>query len=65
LSYFPIYKAMQAAAGSNVVTASPRRHEVTGAINLTLLTLEGAELKPAKEVLIYSGFTNLIRNPLL
>jgi hypothetical protein len=54
---------MQAASGSNVVTASSRRHEVTGAISLTPQTLEGAELKPAKEVLIYSGFTNLIRNP--
>jgi MFS family permease len=63
VSYFPIYKAMQAASGSNVVTASSRRHEVTGAISLTPQTLEGAELKPAKEVLIYSGFTNLIRNP--
>ena len=35
VSYIPIYRAMQAAAGSNVVTASSKPHPVTGAITLT------------------------------
>jgi hypothetical protein len=30
VSYLPIYKAMQAAAGSNVVTAVSQRNPVTG-----------------------------------
>ncbi len=33
VSYIPIYKAMQAAAGSNVVTAASRPDRVTGAID--------------------------------
>ena len=33
VSYFPIYHAMQRAAGSEVVTAISQRHPVTGAIS--------------------------------
>ena len=36
----PIYKAMQSAAGSNVVTATSQRNPVTGAISLTPQSLD-------------------------
>lgn len=39
LTYLPIYHAMQQAAGSQVVTAVSQRNAVTGAINLTPLTV--------------------------
>src|SRR6202451_1098275 len=50
LTYIPIYKAMQSAAGNNVVTVKSTRNKVTGAISLTALTTDptGA-LVPAKE----------------
>src|SRR6186713_781214 len=35
ISYIPIYRAMQSAAGSNVVTAVSQRNPITGAIGLT------------------------------
>jgi MFS family permease len=38
LTYIPIYKAMQAAAGNNVVTVKSTRNKVTGAIALTAMT---------------------------
>jgi MFS family permease len=63
LSYIPIYKAMQAAAGSNVVTATPQRNPVTGAISLTPLTMVDGTLQPAPEVLTYSDFGSLIADP--
>src|SRR5262249_9724772 len=51
----PIYHLMQAAAGSNVVTASSQRNPVTGAIALTPLTSDAnGELRPAPEVLPYT-----------
>ncbi len=50
LTYIPIYKAMQRAAGNNVVTVKSARNKVTGAISLTAMTTDptGA-LVPAKE----------------
>jgi len=63
ISYFPIYKAMQAASGSNVVTASSQPNPITGAISLTPQALENGMLQPAKEVLTYVSFSNLISNP--
>ncbi|HVI07844.1 MAG TPA: MFS transporter [Candidatus Binatia bacterium] len=50
LTYIPIYKAMQQAAGNNVVTVKSARNKVTGAISLTAMTTDptGA-LIPAKE----------------
>jgi len=50
ITYIPIYKAMQRAAGNNVVTVKSSRNKVTGAIGLTAMTtdLTGA-LVPAKE----------------
>jgi MFS family permease len=63
LSYVPIYRAMQAAAGSNVVTAVSQRNPVTQAITLTPMTMVDGKLQPAKEVLSYSTFTGLISDP--
>jgi MFS family permease len=50
LTYIPIYKAMQNAAGNNVVTVKSARNKVTGAISLTAMTTDatGAFI-PAKE----------------
>jgi MFS family permease len=50
LTYIPIYKAMQNAAGNNVVTVKSARNRVTGAISLTAMTTDatGAFI-PAKE----------------
>lgn len=63
VSYLPIYKAMQATAGSNVATASSQRNEVTGAITLTPQALVDGVLQPAKEVLHYTDFGTFITDP--
>jgi len=63
VSYLPIYKAMQAVSGSNVVTAISQKNPVTGAISLTPQTSVNGALQPAKEVLTYAGFENLMTNP--
>ena len=62
ISYIPIYKLMQLAAGSNVVTATSHPDPRTGAISLTPWTVVNGSLEPAKEVLPYSSFANLISN---
>jgi MFS family permease len=62
ICYIPIYRAMQSAAGSNVVTAVSQRNPVTGAIGLTPLTNVNGSLQPAKEVLPYTSFASFIRN---
>jgi MFS family permease len=50
LTYIPIYKAMERAAGNNVVTLKSARNQVTGAISLTPLTTDpSGALVPAKE----------------
>ena len=64
VSYIPIYRAMQAAAGSNVVTATPVRNPVTGAISLTPQTLIDGSLQPAQQVLPYTDLAGLITNPI-
>ncbi len=50
LTYIPIYKAMERAAGNNVVTVKSARNKVTGAISLTAMTTDatGAYV-PVKE----------------
>jgi MFS family permease len=63
LSYIPIYKAMQAAAGSNVVTAISQRNPITGALSLTPQTIVNGTLQPAKGVLPYSGLSQLLGDP--
>ena len=50
LTYIPIYKAMQQAAGNNVVTVKSARNKVTGAISLTAMATDSTgALVPAKE----------------
>ena len=63
LSYLPLYRAMQAAAGSNVVTAVSKADPKTGAISLTPLSEAGGELRPAAEVLPYVDFGSFITDP--
>ena len=64
LSYLPIYRGMQAAAGSGVVTAISQRNAVTGAIALTPMRSTGAGLRPADEVLPYTGLSPLLKEPI-
>jgi MFS family permease len=50
VTYIPIYKAMQRAAGNNVVTVKSSKNKVTGATTLTPLTTDATgALVPAKE----------------
>src|SRR5262249_9485133 len=50
VGYFPIYKAMERAAGNHVVTAQSRKNPVTGAIALTPLRQDASgALIPAPE----------------
>jgi MFS family permease len=61
--YVPIYRAMQSAAGSNVVTATSQRNVVTGAIALTPQTMVDGVLKPAPAVLPFRGIGDLLGQP--
>src|SRR6266850_2389259 len=63
VSYIPIYRAMQSATGSNIVTAISQRNPITGAISLTPQTSVNGALQPAKEVLTYVDFAHLVGNP--
>jgi MFS family permease len=63
ISYIPIYKAMQSAAGSQVVTATSKRNPATGAISLTPQALDaGGNLVEAEKVLPYTTFGDLLGN---
>jgi MFS family permease len=63
LTYIPIYKAMQSAAGSNVVTATSQRSASTGAITLTPQSIDDSgALVPAPKVLPYTSFGDLASN---
>src|SRR5687767_14073495 len=64
LSYIPIYHAMQAVAGSGVVTAISQRHAVTGAVSLIPQASVGGVLQPAAEVLPYTSLGELFANPI-
>jgi len=60
LTYIPIYHSMQAAAGSNVETVTSKANPITGAISLIpVIDTAGT---PAKEVLTYTTFADLIGN---
>ena len=63
VSYVPIYRAMEASTGTNIVTATSQRNPVTGAISLTPQTLTNGVLVPAPEVLPYTDLTTLLANP--
>jgi MFS family permease len=62
ISYLPIYHAMQAVAGSNIVTAASKPNPITGAISLTPQALVNGTLEPAKEVLTYVDFSTLLHS---
>jgi MFS family permease len=64
LSYVPIYRGMQAAAGSGVVTAISQRHAVTGAIGLIPMRSTDGVLQPAAEVLPYTSLGALMQDPI-
>jgi MFS family permease len=64
IAYIPIYQAMQAAAGSNVVTAVSQRNPITGAISLTPQTMVDGALQPAAEVLPFTTLGDLMVNPI-
>jgi MFS family permease len=50
VSYIPIYKQMQSAAGNNIVTVRSTTNKVTGAISLTPITVDTTgQQVPAKE----------------
>lgn len=50
VTYIPIYKAMEHAAGNNVVTVKSSRNKVTGAIGLAAMTTDATgALVPVKE----------------
>jgi MFS family permease len=50
VTYIPIYKAMERAAGNNVVTVKSSRNKVTGAIGLAAMTTDATgTLVPVKE----------------
>jgi MFS family permease len=50
VTYIPIYKAMQSAAGNNVVTVKSTKNRVTGAVGLIPFTVDDTgALKPAIE----------------
>jgi MFS family permease len=61
LSYIPIYRAMQATAGSNVLTVKSQANPVTGARSLIPVTDEAGT--PAQEVLAYTDLPTLMGNP--
>jgi MFS family permease len=60
ISYIPIYHAMQAAAGSNVVSVQSQKDPVTGATRVNPVVDQEGTL--AKEVLTYTDFGSLITN---
>jgi MFS family permease len=61
--YIPIYRAMQAAAGSEVVTAVSQRNAVTGAILLVPQTSVDGRLQPAPQALPDEGLSRFLANP--
>jgi MFS family permease len=64
VTYIPIYHGMQAAAGSEVVTAISRRNPVTGAISLTPQTMVNGVMQAAKQALPYTTFADFVVNPI-
>jgi MFS family permease len=63
VSYIPIYRAMQAAAGTGVVTATSQRNPVTGAITLTPQAIVDGVLQPAAQALPFTTVGELFTNP--
>ncbi|MCC7308624.1 MAG: MHS family MFS transporter [Acidobacteria bacterium] len=64
LTYIPIYHSMQAAAGSNVETATSKTNPATGEKSLTPMSRAAdGTLVAAPKVLTYSSFGDFISNP--
>jgi hypothetical protein len=64
ITYIPIYHAMHAAAGSNIVTVASQKNPATGETLLTPLAANpGGDMTPAPKVLVHSGFSGFISNP--
>jgi MFS family permease len=65
VSYLPVYRAMQSAAGSNVVTVVSKTDPGTGAVSgFTPQTYAASGvLERAREVLPYTSFGDLITDP--
>lgn len=62
-TYIPIYHSMQAAAGSNVETATSKTNPVTGEKSLTPMSFSSDRvLVPAPKVLVYTTFGDFISN---
>jgi MFS family permease len=61
--YIPIYRAMQAAAGTGVVTAVSQRNPVTGAILLTPQANVDGVLQPAPQALPDADLGSLLADP--
>jgi len=62
-TYLPIYKAMQSAAGSNIVTATSQKNPATGAISLTPQSKdEAGNLATAPKVIPYTSIGDLVSN---
>jgi MFS family permease len=60
LTYIPIYKSMQHAAGSNVITVASKTNPITGAKSLTpLVDTSGT---PAQEVLPFTSLAEFFAN---
>src|SRR5678815_5939567 len=64
VSYLPIYHAMQRAAGSNVVTVTSLRNEVTGSKTLIPQTEVNGVRQAATEVLPYTNISSLLSSPI-
>lgn len=63
LTYIPLYHSMQAAAGSNVETATSKTNPVTGEKSLTPMSFSSDRvLVPAPKVLVYTTFGDFISN---
>ena len=60
LTYIPIYKAMERAAGNNVVTVKSTRNKVTGAIALTSMTTDATGRSGPGQRSCESGFRMLV-----
>ena len=58
--YIPLYKLMQAVAGSGVATVVSQKNAVTGAISLTPLN---SAMEPVSTVLYFVDFGSFISNP--
>ena len=58
--YIPLYKLMQAVAGSGVATVVSQKNAVTGAISLTPLN---SAMEPVSTVLHFVDFGSFISNP--